>query len=194
MSKRILITGTSSGFGKNASIALAQKGHTVFATMRGVEGKNADQATALREQAQDKGWDLFVLELDVTDDASVTKAVDQAVSKAGGLDVLVNNAGIGNFGIQETFTPEQVQKLFDVNVFGVLRLNRAVLPSMRKAGSGTIIYISSGLGRVLFPFVGPYAATKFAVEALAEAASYELKPLGIHTHIIQPGAYGTSSA
>lgn len=160
--------------------------------MRGVDGKNTDEAKALRNQAEEKGWDLYVLELDVAEDSSVDKAVAEAVEKAGSIDVLVNYAGIGNFGIQETFTPEQVKNLFDVNVFGVLRLNRAVLPHMREAGSGKIIYLSSGLGRVLFPLVGPYAATKFAVEALAEAASYELEPLGIHTHIIQPGAYGTS--
>lgn len=192
MSKSILITGASSGFGKDAALELASRGHTVFATMRGVNGKNAEKAKAIQDVAQENSWQLHVLNLDVTDEPSVEKAVEDALAKAGKLDVLVNNAGIGNFGIQETFTTEQVIQLFDVNVFGITRMNRAVLPHMREQGSGLIVYISSGLGRVLFPFVGPYAATKFAVEAIAEAASYELKPLGIQSHIIQPGAYGTS--
>lgn len=192
MSKSVLITGASSGFGRDAALALAGRGHTVFATMRGVTGKNAEAAKTLASSASENGWSLHVLELDVTNEGSVNAAVASAVKTAGKVDVLVNNAGVGNFGIQETFAAEQVQKLFDVNVFGVVRTNRAVLPHMREQGSGKIIYISSGLGRVVFPFVGPYAASKFALEAMAEASSYELKPLGIDSLIIEPGAYGTS--
>lgn len=192
MSKSVLITGASSGFGRDAALELAGRGHTVFATMRGVNGKNAEAAQALEASASENGWALHVLELDVTDEASVNAAVASAIGTAGQVDVLVNNAGVGNFGIQETFTIEQIQSIFDVNVFGVLRANRAVLPHMRERGSGQIIYISSGLGRILFPFVGPYASTKFALEALAEASSHELKPIGVETMIIEPGAYGTS--
>ena len=188
---RIFITGASSGFGKGTATELAKRGHTVFATMRGVEGKNAEVAREFRDLASSEGLALHVLNLDVTDDASVEQAVTQAVTEAGGLDVLVNNAGIGVMGIQETVTPEQARQLFDVNVLGVLRVNRAVLPHMREQGRGLIIYLSSAVGRLVMPFSGLYAASKFALEALAEAASYELNPLGIDSLIIQPGAYGT---
>lgn len=190
--RNIFITGASSGFGRDTALALAARGHTVFATMRGVEGKNSDTATDLRRQAEANGWDLKVLEVDVTDESSVEAAVNQAVAAAGYLDVVINNAGVGTFGVQEAFPIEQVQQVFDVNVFGVMRVNRAVLPHMRRRGSGHLIYISSGLGRFVFPFVGPYAGTKFALEAIAEAASYELKGEGIDTTIVQPGAFGTT--
>jgi len=105
--------------------------------------------------------------------------------------VVVNNAGIGITGLLESFTIEQAKQQFDVNVFGVLRVNGAVMPSMRKQGSGLIIQISSGLGRVVIPFLGIYTASKFAIEAVAEVYHYELKQLGIESVIIQPGAYPT---
>ena len=189
--RSIFITGSSSGFGRDAALALAARGHTVFATMRGTEGKNAGIATDMRSQAEENGWSLHVLDLDVTDEVSVNEAVAQAEASAGGIDVVINNAGVGTFGIQEAFHVEQVQQVFDVNVFGVMRVNRAVLPHMRERGQGHIIYITSGLGRFVFPFVGPYAGTKFALEAMAEAASYELTGEGIDTTIVEPGAFGT---
>lgn len=189
--RSILITGASSGFGRGVAEGLAAAGHHVFATMRGIEGKNAGAASELRAKASEHGWQLHVLELDVTDEASVQAAVDQAMEHAGRIDVLINNAGVGNFGLQEAYSIELVQRLFDVNVFGVLRMNRAVLPHMRAAGSGHVIYVSSGLGRFLIPFTGPYNGTKYALEALAETASYELRGEGVDTTIVQPGAYGT---
>lgn len=190
--RSVFITGSSSGFGFDTALQLAERGHTVFATMRGVDGKNAEAASALRSKADEAGWDLHVLDVDVTDETSVQSAVDAAVEKAGRIDVLVNNAGVGTFGLQEAFAVEQVQQVFDVNVFGVMRVNRAALPHMRKQGSGHVIYVSSGLGRFVFPFVGPYAGTKFALEAMAEAGSYELKGEGIDSTIVQPGAFGTT--
>lgn len=189
--KRILITGSSQGFGHGAAKALAERGHTVFATMRGINGKNEQVAAELRDWAAAGGHALQVLELDVTDDASVAAAVAAAVDKAGGIDVVLNNAGVGTFGLQEAYSPDQLKGLFDINVVGPLRVNRAVLPHMRKAGSGHVVFVSSGLGRVTMPFLGPYGATKYAVEALGEAAAMELAPLGIRTTVIQPGAYGT---
>ena len=186
-SRNIFITGSSSGFGRDAALALAARGHTVFATMRGIDGKNAGVAADMRSQAEENGWSLHVLDLDVTDEGSVNEAVAQAEAAAG----VINNAGVGTFGIQEAFLVEQVQQVFDVNVFGVMRVNRAVLPQMRERGHGHIIYITSGLGRFVFPFVGPYAGTKFALEAMAEAASYELTGEGIDTTIVEPGAFGT---
>lgn len=189
--RNIFITGASSGFGRDTALALAGRGHTVFATMRGVEGKNAETAADMLRLAAENGWSLHVLDLDVTQEGSVNAAVERAISLAGGIDVVINNAGLGTFGVEEAFTIEQVQQVFDVNVFGVMRVNRAVLPHMRERGNGHIIYISSGLGRFVFPFVGPYAGTKFALEAIAESSSYELAYEGIDTTIVQPGAFGT---
>jgi NAD(P)-dependent dehydrogenase (short-subunit alcohol dehydrogenase family) len=191
-SQRILITGASSGFGLGAARALAGRGHRVFAGMRGVDGKNAVKAAELRSWATSGRHALEVVDLDVTSDGSVARAVAGVAGKAGGIDVLVNNAGIGTWGLQEAFSPDQVKALFDVNVVGMLRMNRAVLPHMRKAGAGYLVYVSSGLGRIQLPFLGPYTASKHAVEAIAETGSYETAPLGIETTILQPGAYGTS--
>jgi NAD(P)-dependent dehydrogenase (short-subunit alcohol dehydrogenase family) len=190
-SKRVFITGASSGFGFGAAKALAGKGHRVFASMRAVDGKNADKAAELRRWADTEKRDLDVIDCDVARDESVVRAVASAIDRAGAIDVLINNAGVGTWGLQEAFTPDQVKALFDVNVIGMLRMNRAVLPHMRKARAGYVIYVSSGLGRILFPFLGPYTATKHAVEAIAEIGSYEIKLHGIDTTILQPGAYGT---
>ena len=188
--KRVLITGASQGFGLGATKALAERGHTVFATMRGVSGKNRAAADELRAWAEAGGHAVHVLELDVTDDASVDAAAQKATADAP-LDTVINNAGVGTFGIAEGFSTDQLRTVFDVNVLGPLRVNRAVLPSMRKAGKGHIVFVSSGLGRVTMPFLGPYGATKYAVEALGDASAMELSPLGIKTTIVQPGAYGT---
>lgn len=110
----------------------------------------------------------------------------------GGIDVVINNAGLGTWGIDEGYTVEQAQSIFNVNLFGAMRVDRAVLPHLRKAGQGLIVYISSGVGRIVFPFMAIYVATKFALEAYAESTSYELGPLGIESVIVQPGAYGTT--
>lgn len=190
-SKRVFITGTSAGFGFDTAQALSAAGHTVFATMREASGKNAQQALALKTFAKDKPGKLTVIELDVTNQASVDKAVETAVA-SGGIDVLINNAGVGTMGIDEGFTVEQAQRLLDINLFGVMRVNRAVVPHFRKQGKGLVIYLSSGLGRLALPFMAIYTASKFAVEGYAESVSIELAPLGIQTVIVQPGAFGTS--
>jgi NAD(P)-dependent dehydrogenase (short-subunit alcohol dehydrogenase family) len=183
----VLITGSSSGFGELTARLLAEKGYRVIASMRGVNGKNENKARVLRDWAADKGYSLEVIELDVTDQASV----DAAVEQAGQIDVVVNNAGIGGAGVMETFTIDQHQKVFDVNYFGVHRVNRAVLPQMRERGSGVLIHVTSVIGRLIFPFAGPYCPTKFALEAYAESMYYEYKDLGIQSLIVEPGAYGT---
>lgn len=190
--QKILITGASSGFGLGAAKALAAAGHAVFASMRDAGGKNAAKAEELRRFADGGGHTIHVVEIDVTNDDSVAQGVAQMIDTAGGIDVLINNAGVGTWGLQEGFTPDQVRDLFDINVVGPLRMNRAVLPHMREARGGYIIYVSSGLGRIQLPFLGPYTASKHAVEAIAESGSYELGPQGIDTTILQPGAYGTS--
>lgn len=185
---RILVTGTSSGFGTLTSLALARRGHTVIATMRDVDGRNRAAASSLLAAAE--GLALRVVELDVTRDDSVTAGV----AAAGPLDVVVNNAGHGMAGLVETVTPEQLLAVIDTNVIGIQRVNRAVLPAMRAARRGLVVHVSSGLGRVLYPFVGAYAATKWAVEALAEVLRAELKPTGVESTIVQPGAFPTQFA
>ena len=189
--KKVFITGASAGFGFDAAKALAAEGHTVYATMRDPSGRNKEKASALSAFARKGGYTIRVLDVDVTDDASVRNGVKTAI-ESGGVDVVINNAGFGSWGIDEGFTVEQAQQLFDVNFFGVLRVNRAVVPHFRDAGEGKIIYISSGLGRIVFPFMAVYGASKFAIEGFAESTNIELSPLGIETTIIQPGAYGTT--
>ena len=186
MKKTILITGTSAGFGKDAAETLAATGHCVFGTMRDVNGRSASAAKELRSKS------ITVLELDVTNDASVDAAFTELYRYTGGtLDVLVNNAGLFAAGLSETYTPDQVREMFDVNVFGVQRVMRAALPAMRKKKSGLIINIGSILGRVTIPFLGLYGASKHAVEALTESYRYELSQLGIDVVLVQPSAYPT---
>ena len=189
--KRILITGASTGFGFDTAKALAERGHIVYATMRGVKEKNAEHAEALRSWAESGGHALHVLELDVTRGASVDAAV-AAANEEGGIDVVINNAGVGVFNIDEGFTVEQAPQVFDVNLFGVMRVTRAVLPRMREAGRGLIIYVTSGLGRFVLPFMGIYNSSKFALEGYAETVDIETAPLGIESLILQPGAFGTA--
>lgn len=194
MSQRnvVLITGSSAGFGRLMAETLARKQYFVFATMRGVAGRNAATASELKSLAARESLKLRVVELDVTDESSVARAVDAAVAEAGRLDVVVNNAGYAQAGITEAFTVGQAQRIFDTNFFGVVRVNRAVLPQMRRQGSGLLIHISSGAGRFAIPGNAFYCATKFALEALSEAYRDELASLGIDSILVEPGAYATS--
>ena len=191
MPKRVLITGTSTGFGRDAAERLARRGDQVFATMRDVEGRNAAHREALERLAKQERLRLRVLALDVTDQASVDRAVAAALAEAGGLDVVINNAGIAALGVTEAFTPEQFEQLFAVNVHGVVRVNRAVLPAMRKQRSGLLVHISSGAGRVTVPAMAAYCASKYALEAIADAYRYELTPFGVDSVLVEPGVYRT---
>lgn len=192
MSKVILITGTSTGFGRDAAETLARRGHHVFATMRDVKGRNAEPHRELERLASSEKLPLHVLELDVTNQESVQRAVDAALHHAQRLDVVINNAGYAGIGITEAYTAEQFQQMFDVNVFGVVRVNRAVLPVMRKQRSGLLIHLSSGAGRVAVPAMAAYCASKFAMEAIADAYRYELLPFGIDSVLVEPGIYRTA--
>jgi NAD(P)-dependent dehydrogenase (short-subunit alcohol dehydrogenase family) len=187
----ILITGSSTGFGRLFTETLARKGHTVFATMRDPGGRNAKNASEIRTLAEKDSLPIHVLEMDVTDDASVERAVDAAIAKAGRIDVAINNAGYYLSGLEEAVTAEQAQRLMDTNFIGPVRVNRAVLPHMRRQRSGVLMHISSGAGRVVLPSAGFYCASKFALEALAEAYSYELAAQGIESVIVEPGQYET---
>jgi NADP-dependent 3-hydroxy acid dehydrogenase YdfG len=186
MSKIILITGASNGFGNDSARTLAAAGHRVFATMRDMDGRHREAAQELRSTGID------TLELDVTDDASVDAAFKVLLDKTEGkLDVLINNAGIAAGGLSETFTPDQLRAMFDVNVFGIQRMTRAALPAMRETGPGLVVNIGSILGRVTLPFFSLYGASKHAVEAITEGYRYELSQLGIDVVLVQPGPYPT---
>src|SRR6267154_927976 len=187
----VLVTGASTGFGRLFTETLARRGHTVFATMRDPAGKNAKNAAEIRGVAEKESLPVHVLEMDVTDDASVERGVAGAVARAGRLDVAINNAGYYLTGLEEAVTTEQAKRLMDTNFLGPVRVNRAVLPHMRRQRSGVLLHVSSGAGRVVLPSVGFYCASKFALEALAEAYSYELAAQGIESVIVQPGAYET---
>ena len=187
----VLVTGASTGFGRLFTETLARKGHTVFATMRDPAGRNAKNAGEIRALAAKESLPVHVLEMDVTDEASVGRAVDAAVAKAGRIDVAINNAGYYLSGLEEAVTTEQARRLMDTNFLGVVRVNRAVLPHMRRQRSGVLVHISSVAGRLILPSTGFYCASKFAMEALAEAYSYELAGQGIESVIVEPGAYET---
>ncbi len=185
MPKTILITGASTGFGRDIAETLAGAGHNVFASMRDPETRNRVHADALRAKG------INIVELDVTDTESVDQAVASVILEAGGIDVLINNAGVASAGVSEAFTDEQVMSLFDVNVIGLHRVTRAVLPTLRDQQNGLIINIGSILGRVTFPFFGLYGASKFAVEALSDSLRYEVSQFGVDVVLVQPSAYPT---
>jgi NAD(P)-dependent dehydrogenase (short-subunit alcohol dehydrogenase family) len=187
----VLITGSSTGFGRLFTETLARKGHTVFATMRDPGGRNAKNASEIRTLAEKDSLPIHVLEMDVTDDASVERAVNAAIAKAGRIDVAINNAGYYLGGLEETVTTEQARRLMDTNFLGPVRVNRAVLPHMRRQRSGVLMHVSSAAGRVVLPSGGFYCASKFALEALAESYGYELAAQGIESVILQPGQYET---
>lgn len=190
MANVILVTGASSGFGLMISRALARDGHIVYATMRDIAGKNADRATDLAEQAVASGVSLHPLELDVQSEASAESAVAAIIQRHGRLDVVVHNAGHMVVGATEAFTPDQLALLYDINVLGTQRVNRAALPVMRAAGSGLLVWIgSSSVAGGVPPLLAPYFAAKAGMDALAVSYARELAPLGIESAIIVPGAY-----
>lgn len=187
MKKVILITGASSGFGRDTAETLAAAGYKVFAGVRDMAGRNRAVTDTLRVKG------IEPIALDVTSDASVNTAIAAVLAKSGGkLDVVINNAGIASAGVSESFTPEQLRDLFEVNVFGIQRVLRAVLPTLRKQGDGLVINTGSILGRVTFPFFGLYGASKFAVEAMTDSYRYELSQLGVDVVLVQPSAYPTN--
>jgi NAD(P)-dependent dehydrogenase (short-subunit alcohol dehydrogenase family) len=192
MAQTVLITGASSGFGFDAALRLARRGHHVFASMRDIETRNAPARSRLQQVASAERLKIDTVEIDVTRDASVERGVNAVLARAPRLDVVINNAGYAALGVTEAYTVEQFQQMFEVNVFGVVRMNRAVLPAMRRQGSGLLIHISSGAGRVAIPTMAAYCASKFALEALAETYRYELLPFGIDSVLVEPGIYKTA--
>ncbi|PAQ06278.1 oxidoreductase [Mesorhizobium temperatum] len=173
-----LVTGASTGIGRATAIALQTAGFRVFGTSRRAVAERSDGVT--------------MLTCDVTDDASVAKLVDDVLAEAGRIDLLVNNAGIGLLGGAEESSTVQAQALFDVNVFGVLRMTNAVLPTMRRQGTGRIVNLSSVLGLIPAPYSALYASTKHAIEGYSESLDHELRPFGIRVVLVEPAYTRTS--
>ncbi len=190
----VLITGAGSGFGRLTAGALLEHGHTVAATLREPDGRNRAAAAGLAELGAGSAGSLHLFELDVTRDESVEAAVGAAIERLGRIDVAINNAGLGMSGPAEAFTAAEMRALLEVNLLGAQRINRAVLPSMRAAGSGLLIHVSSTFGRFVVPFAAPYTATKWALEALAESYRLELAGSGVDVAIVEPGAFDTGHA
>jgi NAD(P)-dependent dehydrogenase (short-subunit alcohol dehydrogenase family) len=186
----ILITGASSGFGSLTARRLAEAGHIVYATMRETNGRNAKQVEAARKFAAEKGVDLRTAELDVSSQESTDRAVQQVLTEAGRLDVIVHNAGHMVFGPAEAFTPEQLAELYDVNVLSTQRVNRAALPILRKQGEGLVVWVGSSSTRGgTPPYLAPYFAAKAGMDAMAVSYAGELARWNIETTIIVPGAF-----
>ncbi|RDH43389.1 SDR family oxidoreductase [Zooshikella ganghwensis] len=187
MSKQqnILITGANSGFGLLTTKLLLQQGHHVVASMRDPNHRNAQTAHEIKQLGG------MVVDIDVTNEESVTTGITEAIKLAGHLDVLVNNAGVGVLGLQEAFTTDDIKSVFEINVFGINRMIRAVLPHFHQRHSGLILNVSSILGRMTIPFYGPYNASKWAVEALSENYRTELSKFGIDVTIVEPGGFPT---
>jgi NAD(P)-dependent dehydrogenase (short-subunit alcohol dehydrogenase family) len=191
MSKQaILVTGASSGFGLMTAQSLAQAGHTVYASMRQTEGRNAPQVVAIAAWAAEQKADLRTVELDVQSEASAQSGVAALIADTGRLDVIVHNAGHMVFGPAEAFTPDQYIQQYDVNVLGAQRVNRAALPHLRGQGRGLLVWVGSSSTRGgTPPFLAPYFAAKAAMDALAVSYSTELALWGIETTIMVPGAF-----
>jgi NAD(P)-dependent dehydrogenase (short-subunit alcohol dehydrogenase family) len=184
--KAVLITGASSGIGLEAAVHLAERGFDVYATVRDLARRSALDAEVAR-----RGVALQVLPLDVTDEASVAAAVDEVVERAGGLFGLVNNAGIVLRGYFEDLTEPEIRRVFETNLFGAMAATRAVLPHMRAAGGGRIVFTTSVGGRVGCLAVSAYCASKFAVEGFGEALAQEVAPYGVRVSMVAPAIVRT---
>jgi len=185
----VVVTGAGSGLGRAVAEKLALAGHIVYAGMRGIATRSADRASAVEAFAAEQDVALRPLELDVLSDTGCRAAIDQVLSEQGRLDVVVNNAGMLMAGVAEAFTPDQFLTILDTNVVSWLRMNRAVLPVMRRQHAGTLVYISSTTAHIVEPFMATYIASKAAGEAFAESIGFEVTGFGIDTVIIVPGAF-----
>src|SRR3984885_449591 len=190
MSKIVLITGASSGFGRLTAEAIARAGHVVYGSMRQTATRNAPVVEQMAKFSKENHVELRALELDVQSQDSVDAAVKQVIAEQGRIDVLIHNAGHMVFGPAEAFTPEQYAELYDVNVLGTQRVNRAALPHMRRQRQGLLVWVSSSSAAGgTPPYLAPYFAAKAAMDAMAVVYAREVALWGIETSIIVPGAF-----
>jgi len=187
MEKVAIVTGTSSGIGFETSLALAREGYFTYATMR-----DTTKSNKIKEIAQKENLKINVLELDVDDEKSVKSAIAQILDQKQRIDVLVNNAGWGLWGCVEDVSVDEFKEQFETNFFSIIRLIQEVAPAMRKQGSGTIVNISSVVGRIGFPASPAYISSKFALEGLSESLRFEFAPFGVDVIIIEPGVIKTN--
>jgi NAD(P)-dependent dehydrogenase (short-subunit alcohol dehydrogenase family) len=186
--KIAVVTGSSSGIGFETSLLLAKNGFRTYATVR-----DLDKAKAIKEISDKGELPITVMELDVTNDKSVSDAIDKIVNeKSERIDVLVNNAGYGQGGALEDDSMDEIKSLFETNLFGAIRVMKAVLPIMRKQRGGTIVNVSSMGGRIAFPLGSAYHGTKFALEGVSESVRYETEPFGIKVVLIEPGVIASN--
>ena len=187
MEKVAIVTGTSSGIGFETSLALAREGYFTYATMR-----DTTKSDKIKEIAQKENLKISILELDVDDEKSVKSAIAQILNQKQRIDVLVNNAGWGLWGCVEDVSIDEFKEQFETNFFSIIRLIQEVAPAMRKQGSGTIVNVSSVVGRIGFPASPAYISSKFALEGLSESLRFEFAPFGVDVIIIEPGVIKTN--
>jgi len=186
-SPAILITGATDGLGRAMAVFLAANGYRIFAA-----GRNAEKRASLDRLALERKLQLETLDMDVSDDVSVSHAVGRVLDRAGHIDVLINNAGIAYVAVLEEIRLDDLRRQYETNVFGVLRVTQAVLPSMRERRSGRILNISSIAGKIALPLMGPYASSKHALEGLSDSLRLELAPFGVRVVLIEPGFIPTN--
>jgi NAD(P)-dependent dehydrogenase (short-subunit alcohol dehydrogenase family) len=182
-----VVTGSSGGIGLATSLALAKNGYLTYATMRNLAKRDPIQSVADKQHLP-----IRAMQLDVTDENSIKKAIHSILSEAGRIDLLVNNAGYGLTGAFEDIGIDEIKALYETNFFGVIRVTQMVLPIMRKQGSGRIINVSSGAGRFGYPGGSAYVSLKFALEGLSESMAYELEQFGIRIVLVEPGVVRTN--
>jgi len=187
MEKVAIVTGSSSGIGFETSLALAREGYFTYATMR-----DTTKSNKIKEIAQKENLKINVLELDVDDEKSVKSAIAQILDQKQRIDVLVNNAGWGLWGCVEDVSIDEFKEQFETNFFSIIRLIQEVAPTMRKQSSGTIVNVSSVVGRIGFPASPAYISSKFALEGLSESMRFEFAPFGVDVIIIEPGVIKTN--
>jgi short-subunit dehydrogenase len=187
--KTIVLTGTSSGFGYITAKFLCDKGYRVIATLRDITTRNLSVKKELEEFSKKSLGSIDIAPLDVTSEISIEQFVEYIDSNIGQIDCLINNAGLGAMGFVESFSLGQAKQIFDVNLFGPLSLTKTLMPLFRRQKEGLVIFVSSACGRLCFPFLSIYNASKFALEGLVESWQIETKPLGIDMCLIEPGAY-----
>ncbi len=191
----VVITGASSGFGALSARAISKAGHTVYAGMRDVGGRDANACKEAEKFAREEAVHLRAIGMDILSQASVDAAITKILDETGRLDVVIHNAGHMVFGPSEAFTPEQFAELYDVNVLGTQRVNRTALPLLRKQGKGLVLWVSSTSTRGgTPPYLGPYFAAKAAMDSLAVTYAGELARWGVETTIVSPGVYTTGTS